>query len=47
MVVYLQDNEVILKMNFIMKHGLKLKYAENSYKGEYFYFPQFVFNDNA
>ena len=28
-------------------HYLKLKYAENSYKGEYFYFPQFVFNDNA
>ena len=25
----------------------QLKYVENGYKGEYFYFPKFFFNNNA
>ena len=44
--IFFQDNEALLKMNFIWKHSFSKITMQKCYKGEYFYFPHFVFNDN-
>ena len=42
-----QDNEVVLKKNFILKHSFLESLCRKCYKGEVFFFCNLFFNDDA